>query len=425
MEKIRILDKMGAPTKDLMYSLRRDGDSGWLFIANMYKPELPHLINRKDIEIKIKGNLRPTVYDTLTGNTYTPCYKAKGGVTSVYTTLYDLDTILLKLDYTESESEFEEKRVNSCVTELYHPTRVGYKRTEPNVLLLDMAEYSVNGSPFYAREEIMRIDAKVRDSLSLRQRRTKVVQPWAIAGEPEEHELKILFRFESRIAVNGARLAMENPERAVIEFNSEKISSEPIGYYVDRGIKTVQLPEIRKGENTLLITMPFGMRTDFEACYIVGDFGVEYVGREAFIKEDAEVLHFGSVVHQGMPFYGGNVEYLADVTLDEDSDIRITLSHYRGALVKVEVDGAFAGRIVCPPFTLTVRGLKAGVHRIKYTLFGTRYNTFSALHNLNAGKKRVYMGPDFWGSENEAWAYEYETRPMGILKTPVIEKIKH
>ena len=64
-----------------------------------------------------------------------------------------------------------------------------------------------------------------------------------------------------------------------------------------------------------------------------------------------------------------------------------------------------------------------GEHKITIRLFGTRYNTFSALHNLNADKKRIYIGPDFWRSENEAWDYGYHTRPMGILATPTI-KIK-
>ena len=92
------------------------------------------------------------------------------------------------------------------------------------------------------------------------------------------------------------------------------------------------------------------MRTDLEACYVIGDFGTAYKGREAFIVEMPKELYFGSVVHQGMAFYGANVEYSVPVKTEADGGIEITLSHYRGALVKVLLDGEEKGRIISPPF---------------------------------------------------------------------------
>ncbi|MBR1967871.1 MAG: hypothetical protein IKA11_00555 [Clostridia bacterium] len=40
---------------------------------------------------------------------------------------------------------------------------------------------------------------------------------------------------------------------------------------------------------------------------------------------------------------------------------------------------------------------------------------------MDADGKRNYIGPDYWRTANEGWAYEYTTRPMGILKTPIVE----
>ena len=94
-----------------------------------------------------------------------------------------------------------------------------------------------------------------------------------------------------------------------------------------------------------------------------------------------------------------------------------------GVIVGVSLDGKDMGRIAFSPFTLELKDVKKGKHDLTLTLFGSRYNTFSALHNLNADKKRIYIGPDYWRSENEAWDYGYHTRPMGILATPTI-KIK-
>ena len=418
---IDIRNSVGARTANLMATLRRDGDSRWLFVAHMYKPELPHLINKQDVSIKLDGCYRPYIYDTLSGDVLDVSYTADENSTTIYTTLYDLDTLLVKLEAADAPSSLKVDDDRSGFCEIFTQSVVDYELSEPNVLLLDMARYSADGSPLTDREEeVMRIDAAVRARFGLQSRRTKFVQPWTITDTPEDHTVRLVYTVKSEIEYSGAMLALENVGKSTVYFNGEKVDTTPVGYYVDRYIKTIALPNINKGDNLLEISMPFGLRTDLEACYLIGDFATSYKGKIAYITNKAEKLHFGSVVHQGLAFYGGNVSYKTKIDLESDSDVEITASHYRGAVIGVFLDGKFAGRIAYSPFRLDIPSVSRGKHEITYVLYGTRYNTFSALHNLNAGKKRIYIGPDFWRSENEAWAYEYQTRPMGILKTPVV-----
>lgn len=420
--KVDIRDTNGARTDTLMCTLRRDKDAKWLFLANMYKPELAHLINKKEISITVDGCFIPQIYNTLTGEIKDVSYRASADRTTVYTTLYDLDTLLLKFEPQSEPCELVVLDDSIGFSEQYHPTVADYRHSEPNVLVLDMARFSADGAPLSEHEEeIMRIDAAVRATFGLQSRRTKFVQPWAIDGAIEDHTVRLVYTVRSEIRYTGARLAMENPQKATVTLNGKRVDTTPVGYYVDRDIRMIELPVIEIGDNVLEISMPFGLRTDLEACYITGDFGSAYVGREARIVAAPDKLHFGSVVHQGFPFYGGNVEYDVPIEIESDSDVELTVSQYRGALVGVKLDGDDVGRIAFPPFTLRIDNVAKGAHTLTYTLFGTRYNTFSALHNLNAGKHRVYMGPDFWRSSDEAWAYEYQTRPMGILKTPIIK----
>ena len=291
---------------------------------------------------------------------------------------------------------------------------------------MDMARYSLDGGEMSEyEEEILRIDAAVRAKLGLMERKVKFVQPWAIDGSPEDHTLRLVYTLRSDISVRGAMLAMENAKKAKITLNGKPVSNKAVGYYIDRYVNTVSLPAIKKGENTLVIEMPFGLRTDLEACYVIGDFGTAYVGREARITKKPEKLHFGSVVEQGLSFYGANIEYEAKITLPSDGEIEIVATHYRGAVINVSIDGKDLGRIAFQPFSLRSKKLSAGEHTVTYKLFGTRYNTLTALHNLNADKHRMYIGPIYWRSEDEAWAYEYQTRPMGILKTPVVRFYKN
>jgi len=133
-----------------------------------------------------------------------------------------------------------------------------------------------------------------------------------------------------------------------------------------------------------------------------------------------KTLYFGSVVHQGLAFYGGNIRYHTKVSLEKTTDVEFEISHYRGALIKVLIDGEESGCIIYAPYRLRVPNLEEGIHEVTFILYGNRYNTFSALHTLVADQRRMFKGPDYWRSENDRWAYEYQTRPMGILKTPVI-----
>ena len=367
---------------------------------------------------------KPVLYNTLNGDITDIPFKASYGETSFDYTMYESDTLLVKLEAIDADSSLGKGADAAYCGEIELPYCADYTLPEPNVLVLDMAQFAINGGAYRAAEEILRIDEIVRTELGLDLRRHKVVQPYYVKDVPEDHTLALRFTIHSDTTIDGCKLAMENVHKADIRFNGVSVSNVADGWYVDEYIDTVALPKINKGDNILEITMPFGLRTALENCFILGDFGTAYKGRYAYITEREQQLYYGDVVHQGLAFYGGNVEYNTTLTLEEDCDVEFEISYYRGAVVKVLVDGVDRGNIAFSPFKLRVDGLKAGEHKVTFVLYGNRYNTFSALHTLLADKKRVYIGPDYWRSVDDAWAYEYQTRPMGILKTSVARIIK-
>ena len=294
----------------------------------------------------------------------------------------------------------------------------------PNVLLLDMAEWRLDDGELNAKEEILRIDEAVRTKLGLTLKGAKAVQPWAVAGAPEKNKIYLRFTFTSKIDYKGAELALENLEKSEVLLNGIAVDTASVGSYVDREIRKCALPDIKRGENVLEITMPFGIRTDVENCFILGDFGVNYRGQEAYITERPEDLAYGDITRQGFAFYSANVIYDSEFELDEDTDVEFEVSYYKGALVRVDVDGKSIGYVWKAPFRISTGMLEKGKHKVSYTLFGNRYNTFSALHNLLLEKPDSYIGPIFWRSRDFEWSYEYNTRPLGILKTPIIYKRK-
>ncbi|MBQ7901394.1 MAG: hypothetical protein IJ365_05460, partial [Clostridia bacterium] len=419
-----IKDESGSITDSLLYTMRQDGEDRWLFVAHSEKPQLAHTVNPQKINIAVAGMYKPVLYDTLSGDIWDMPYAVRNGKTLFDYTMHESDTLLVKMEAIDAPGSLDGAADKVYAGEIKLPSCVDYTLPEPNVLVLDMAQHSVDGEKFGETEEILRIDEIIRKKLGLDLRRHKVVQPYIVKDVPENHTLKLRFTIHSDIDCSNCSLAMENPHKAQITLNGATADNTADGWYVDKYIQTVALPPIVKGENVLEITMPFGLRTDLENCFILGDFGTAYKGRCAYITQREQKLYFGSVVHQGLAFYGGNVEYDTIFTLDEDCDVEFEISYYRGALVKVFVDGTDRGNIAFSPFKLRVGGLAAGEHKVKFVLYGNRYNTFSALHTLLADKKRVYIGPDYWRSSGDGWAYEYQTRPMGILKTPVVRKIK-
>ena len=208
------------------------------------------------------------------------------------------------------------------------------------------------------------------------------------------------------------------PEKSEIIFNGERISNKPVGNYVDISIFKVDLPKINKGKNILEITLPLGNRTNTEACYILGSFGVKLKGRKAVITEMPEKIPFGNLVSCGMPFYGGNTEYKFKVK-PENGSVKLTVSDYRGGLVRVYVDGEDKGTIIYAPYELTVDGLTNDEHEITLKLYGHRYNTFGAVHIVN--KNERWHGPGAWRTIGENWSYEYNPVDLGILKSPEIK----
>ena len=62
--------------------------------------------------------------------------------------------------------------------------------------------------------------------------------------------------------------------------NRQAVTTTPDGWWVDKAIRRLRLPEgsLKKGENSLLIKVPFGLLTSVERVYIQGSFGVPSQG---------------------------------------------------------------------------------------------------------------------------------------------------
>ena len=124
---------------------------------------------------------------------------------------------------------------------------------------------------------------------------------------------------------------------------------------------------------------------------------------------------------QTMPFYAGNITYKNEIETP-DCDLQIRATTYKGAAVKVFVDGKDCGYCTFSPYTIDVKDVKAGKHTIEFKLFGNRYNSFAALHNNNTSQ--TWFGPSVWRTVGDEYSYEYQLKDMGILAAPIVKIIE-
>ena len=422
---VEVRNGSGATVEHFMHTERIDNGRRWMFFAHAVESELKQRAYGDALSIWVKGTYEPKVYDTVSGEIYTPDYEHKNGKTVIYTYLYDRDSLLLALDVTENTvSRAPAVPEKLPFGEVGCPFFANYVLSEPNVLLLDMAEFSLDGCELQPTEEIMRIDGKIRKSLGYIERKTKVVQPYVILDAPEDHTLMLRYTVKSEADFENVSIALENAEKCTLTLNGAPVPTVINGWYIDKDIKTVPLGKIVKGDNIITVTMPLGVRTDVEAAYLLGDFGVKCFGAQPFLYPLPEKLYFGDVGVQGLRFYGGNITYDTVVDVDSDCDLEIEISYYLGALVKVSIDGGEEERIVYSPYRAVFDGVKKGEHKLSFTVFGNRFNTLTALHGTVYGMYHLYNGPGYWRTEGDAFSYEYNFRPFGIMKTPVVRMLK-
>lgn len=406
----------GVRANNLFYQLRQDGADRWLFLSHVNRPKNQDVTFVEKLNIRIFGVYQPILYDTITGDTRPIQAEYENGQTCISYFCSQHDSILLRLQQKQETHQYQNSvyvppRGKRCL-----PEPQSFYLEEKNVFLLDMAEYKFDEGPWHDAEEILRIDNLFRAQLGYPLRMEALAQPWTEKdAEKTEHTLHLRFTVDSDISVPEALFAMEHPENAEIRWNGDRVASDRSSWYVDESIQTVALPHLPAGKNILELAIPFARKTNVEWCYLLGDFGVKVCGKEKHITELPTHISYGDFVHQGLPFYAGNLVYEIPLTC-EAGELHVEVAQYRGALLRAELDGKDAGCIALAPYRINCGKVDGGNHILKLKVFGNRINAFGALHN--ADETEEWYGPNLWRTTGNKWSYEYYFKKMGILTTP-------
>jgi hypothetical protein len=401
-----------------LYQLRVDGDDQFIFICDTRRDGSP-----VSCRVRLRGNWAVSLLDTSTGKIQPIGSNHDEGWTELDWAFHPHGHLLLKLSPGPAAppEPFTLKIITASELEArtlaFLADPIPVTLSEPNALLLDQAEWRLNGGTWHSREELLRLNNLARKQLGLPILRGYEAQPWTVTEPPRQYgTLELRFTIDCGITVSTPKLALEHPELTTIILDGQPLDATDDGWWVDEAIRTVPLPDLNVGKHELLLRIAYLSNTSLEWCYLLGDFGLELRGRHARIIGPVRELAWGDWTRQGLPFYTGNITY--HCTFESPaSRLAVRVAKYSGAMVGVSMNGAKCPAIAFAPYQAELGNVVKGRQSLDLILYGNRFNAFGAVHS---SIRQIWAGPSSWRTLGDDWCYEYNLRPLGILTAPRI-----
>lgn len=422
--KVVMSDREHGWISDMMVQTRSLPEGKIVFFAPAVKR--PHDAEnvRKDYAVEIDGDYTVYQVELFRGSLSVCDAEYSAGKTTAYPEYYEGNELMLYclqkgmfLQYAAEKIRPDEEEGIWEKAEI--PEACEYALSEKNVLLLDKAEFALCGEEYHAEEEILRIDERLRCRLGYRKRDYTMVQPYMYPVSEKKAALKLRYRIFSETEIENIEIGMEDMDLESLTFNGEAAAEKTGDWYIDEAVRVYSLGSVKKGENILELRIGYTENTDLEAMYLLGGFGVYSDGKNIRLSTLNKELRFGSIVDQGLAFYGGNISYHVKVHV-ASGKMRLRVPYYRGACIAVEIDGKrHRDFIICPPYELLIDDLENGMHDVAIVLLGLRYNTLGHLHDRN-DKDFISSHPMLWRLKDESWTDFYHFTEIGIMKKPEI-----
>lgn len=355
---------------------KRDfGEEKLVFLLNSEKEQL------FTANIRIKTSLDCDRLNLRTGKREGIEYRRDGDYIVIEKTFDGGEECMLFLskDRTTPRGEIREHAV-TC------PNAFSYALNEPNVLVLDNAEYFIDGKS-QGRDYVLNIDRAVRKNFGLETRHGEMIQPWFkkkyfSINEKNYGKITLKYTFNTEYIPDDISLMAEDLDKTEVYLNGKLCVGELYETTIDNAFRLLKLPtsSFVLGENILEIAFDFYERFNIEGVFLCGDFGVR-CGETDVIVPLSQKLSFGDLSEQGLPYYGGRVKIFAKfdngIYMAKTKDLNC-------ALLKIN-DSPIA---FMPYETIFV----VDNERIEIEMIFTRNNTFGCSDDNGKHTKRISQG---------------------------------
>ncbi|MBE5732423.1 MAG: hypothetical protein E7353_05220 [Clostridiales bacterium] len=310
------VDEYGSE-KNVCFKKRIFADGSiFLYVINLNKEQAV------DAMIKIEGDYKVEKIDVRLGVVEEMRVVRENGYTIISYLFEEGGELALSLTKLEKTKLFEAKEEKGREEKLFESittdTLLDYKLSEPNVMVLDSAQYVVNGDG-RGEFDVLQIDKFIRKEFNLFAR--EGIQPYfkknvmGISSDAVVADVELRFRFAVRSKPSKLQIVLEEPERFVITVNDRRLSQTKVGDWIDKSFEKIALPStyLNIGENVISLSFKLSDDTPIEPIYLIGDFGVKIIRNDTYevneIVELPQKLAIGDVTKQGLPYYGGKIYY--------------------------------------------------------------------------------------------------------------------
>ncbi|MBE6364416.1 MAG: hypothetical protein E7053_01535 [Lentisphaerae bacterium] len=425
----------GGEIRPLLFHLAQKDDFYSLFICNFGKEFSENMMmedyvcNRTmtfpETTVKVKVPENGTVYefDPETGNIYVVKSVYQEGWYCFDTSFAKLGSRLFVISKNIPQKEVLPPRQEPVLQKIAElPSRnLGYSLDEPNVLVLDHADYLVNGQWRGSGEYILCIDDKLRKELGSELRGVAMAQPWKRQLEPPKDvkTLDLILRYEFYCDVVPAEcfLVLENPELYTITVNGRTLTAAADSWYVDHALRKMPLASgfLISGRNIIELTGIYSAeQSGVEAVYLLGNFGV----KNNRITALPSLIDLGDWCKFGFPHYSGNLTYHFKLDSLEKGRVFLSFPSWRGCLLGIKVNNGVEKYLAWPPERVEIGDelKRNGEDELSVTVYGHRKNVFGPFY-LN-DRRPVWTGNiQFKTCEVE----EKQFVSVGLLSPPFLE----
>ncbi len=395
------------------------------------------------LKVRVRGEGPVEEWDALTGSRQGVASRSAGGWTEID---LDLEPAGSRLYLFGGEGlPVQPAQPVTPAGALSGPFR--FRLSEPNVCVLDMCRWSLDGSVPSERMEVLKADQAVRRRLGIAPRGGEMLQPWFTSGNGHMTLGTVSVRYAFDVEVvptSPVSLVIENGDIFAAHVNGVRapVPASP-ERWIDICFTRLNVPEgcLREGENEVELIGPYHEGMGLEAVYLLGDFGVRVSGAKATLTSLPTTLEVGDLTAQGLPFFGGAIALTVSVPQSVRDAAR---AGRRGVLVTPDLSGACAivtrtnaplpdtagldltdtepdatGRIIAwDPYRADIGDLLDDQGEFDLHVYLTRRNTFGPLHQVPLHAPGY--GPGNWVTEGSAFSESYMLWPSGLLKPPEV-----
>jgi len=383
--------------------LKRDLDDGVNFFLLNFDCSA-----KNNIELSVEGCYKAYITDSTDGKVTELPVKYEGDATCVSLVLEEGGSIMLSM----KEGKSVKEPVKAPLTTTLPLNNVWQvKRSTDNVMLLEFCRYKTAQGEFSIDMPVL----AVQDVL---------------VAENYNGEITLEFNFESLVDVDGAKLALEDAENWSISFNGIPVESKVKGYYAAKQFKTVSIPQIKKGINTVRLVksnyvplarakksinslFEYQRGDELEFCYIIGDFAVKAdsepcltgnVRYNGFALDKESGQSFNEVTGSGYPFYAGKINMSQNLNVDTANAKRVLLKFdsVNAACANICVNGKACGLMMWDPYECDITDcVRNGQNEITVTLSSTLRNLLGPYHRPHGETGNLFGGS--YANPNLAW----------------------